>query len=79
MIGLPADPNDPEDRDVSAAAVQHALAEREARRVNRGGRPKGAAKQQVTLRLDKDIVEKLRASGAGWQTRVNEMLRRAVG
>ena len=40
------------------------------------GRPKlESPKQQVTLRLDADVIAKLRASGAGWQARVNELLR----
>ena len=48
----------------------------EGERLVRRGRPKlASAKRQVTLRLDPDIVERLRASGPGWQTRVNEALR----
>lgn len=45
------------------------------------GRPplRGEAKKQVTLRLDADLLEKFRATGAGWQTRLNETLRKAVG
>jgi len=40
------------------------------------GRPRKAqCKQQVTLRLDPDIVERFRASGKGWQTRMNDALR----
>jgi uncharacterized protein (DUF4415 family) len=35
-------------------------------------------KQQVTLRLDQDVLETFRASGAGWQGRINEALRKAV-
>jgi uncharacterized protein (DUF4415 family) len=46
---------------------------------SKGGRPKGATKEIVTLRIDKDVVAKLRASGPGWQSRVNAMLRKAVG
>lgn len=42
------------------------------------GRPAGETKEQVTLRIDKDVLEKLRASGRGWQSRVNEVLRKAV-
>ena len=45
------------------------------------GRPKGSLKadpkQQVTLRLDRDVIEKFRATGAGWQSRINEALRKA--
>ncbi len=36
-------------------------------------------KQQVTLRLDKIIVEKFKADGAGWQTRINQELRKIIG
>jgi uncharacterized protein (DUF4415 family) len=43
------------------------------------GRPLGSgSKMQVTLRLDIDVVEKLKAEGAGWQTRANAVLRRSV-
>ncbi len=45
----------------------------------RRGRPLGSgSKVQVTLRLDLDVVEKLKEEGAGWQTRANAALRRAV-
>jgi uncharacterized protein (DUF4415 family) len=51
---------------------------RVATRLRRGrGRPRSEApKQQVTLRLDADVIAGLRARGAGWQVRVNEVLRR---
>ncbi len=43
------------------------------------GRPrKESPKAQVTLRLDTEIVEHFKAGGAGWQTRINAALRRAV-
>lgn len=43
----------------------------------RRGRPLAVApKQQVTLRLDREVVAKLKASGPGWQTRTNEALKR---
>jgi uncharacterized protein (DUF4415 family) len=47
--------------------------------VKRGrGRPKVARpKQQITLRLDADIIERFRATGPGWQARINEALRKA--
>jgi uncharacterized protein (DUF4415 family) len=45
------------------------------------GRPPlgAAAKRQVTLRLDPDVIERFRAAGPGWQGRINEALRKAVG
>ena len=40
------------------------------------GRPRlAAAKRPVSLRLDSDVVERFRATGPGWQTRINEILR----
>jgi uncharacterized protein (DUF4415 family) len=45
----------------------------------RRGRPKSASpKQQVTLRLDRDLLEHFRAGGAGWQSRINATLRGAL-
>lgn len=78
MIAIPADPNDPEDFDVTHEALEQALAEREERRRVRAGRPAGSNKEQVALRIDKDVLAKFRATGPGWQTRINEALRRAV-
>ena len=46
--------------------------------VNRGGRPRGSDKEQIALRVDKDALARFRAMGAGWQSRMNEALRRAV-
>lgn len=46
----------------------------------RPGRPKGSgAKQPVSLRLDKDVLAHFRATGPGWQSRINEALRKAAG
>lgn len=45
--------------------------------IRRGrGRPKvDSPKQQVTMRLDADLIATMRASGPGWQVRANEALR----
>jgi len=43
------------------------------------GRPKAATtKEPVKLRLDADVLAALRASGEGWQTRINDTLRAAL-
>ena len=40
------------------------------------GRPRVEnPKQQVTMRLDADLIEAMRASGPGWQVRANDALR----
>jgi uncharacterized protein (DUF4415 family) len=44
------------------------------------GRPKlEAPKRQVSVRLDQNVIEKLQEAGPGWQTRMNEILKKAVG
>ena len=48
-------------------------------KVIRRGRPRGSSKDLVSLRLDKDIVDHFRATGPGWQTRMNNVLRKAAG
>ena len=43
------------------------------------GRPKSATtKEPVKLRLDADVLAALRASGDGWQTRINDTLRASL-
>lgn len=43
---------------------------------NRGRGPqKAPTKKQISIRLSADVVEGLRASGRGWQSRVDEHLR----
>jgi uncharacterized protein (DUF4415 family) len=48
--------------------------------LTRPGRPPTEnPKKQVTLRLDPDVIEKFRATGKGWQSRINAELRKALG
>jgi uncharacterized protein (DUF4415 family) len=43
------------------------------------GRPKAdVTKQAVSLRLDREIIAHFKAGGAGWQTRINEVLGKHV-
>lgn len=61
------------------SAAVHTPAQIAARR---RGRPVGSVqavtKEPVKLRLDADVLAALRASGDGWQTRVNETLRASL-
>ncbi|MQA19289.1 BrnA antitoxin family protein [Rugamonas rivuli] len=45
----------------------------------RRGRPVGSVKAKpkvpTTIRFDQDVLDALKASGRGWQTRVNEAVR----
>jgi uncharacterized protein (DUF4415 family) len=36
-------------------------------------------KQQVSLRIDEDVLEYFQAGGPGWQDRINDVLRKAAG
>ncbi len=58
------------------AEVVPELAELIRKRGERGPQ-KAPTKEQVTLRLDRDVVERFRATGAGWQKRINDVLRKA--
>jgi len=48
----------------------HAAIEAEIRK-----RGPAKTKEAISIRLDIDLVERLRASGPGWQSRVNDALR----
>jgi len=52
---------------------------REGDRIIRPGRPKSESpKEPVNIRLDADLVAHYRATGPGWQSRVNDALRKAA-
>lgn len=46
------------------------------------GRPMGSvkadAKVATNIRFDRDVIEALKASGPGWQTRANDLLREDI-
>ena len=45
----------------------------------RRGRPKLAqTKRHISLRLDQDVIDSFKATGPGWQARVNKALRKAA-
>ncbi len=49
-------------------------------KIVRRGRPKSASpKEAVNLRLDADVLGYFRETGSGWQSRINEALRKAAG
>jgi uncharacterized protein (DUF4415 family) len=67
--GIAADPDAAPDLSEPVAGI-----------VRRLGRPlKPDRKVSVTLRLDRDVVERFKATGAGWQTRINTALKRSKG
>lgn len=81
---IASDPDAPEATDEQIARAKPfaevfpALAD--AMRKNVGGRPRAEnPKVAVSLRLDQDVVARFKASGPGWQTRINSALRDAAG
>jgi uncharacterized protein (DUF4415 family) len=51
--------------------------EREA--AKRGRPPVESPKRQITLRLDEEIIQRYKQSGKGWQSRINDALRKSAG
>lgn len=48
--------------------------------VAKRGRPAlEKTKKPVTIRLDPDVVDAFKAAGKGWQSRMNDALRKAAG
>ena len=47
--------------------------------VKRGRRPSDSPKKAISLRVDADVLDKFKADGPGWQSRMNDALRKAVG
>ena len=44
------------------------------------GRPKSdSTKKAISLRIDEDVLDKFKADGPGWQSRMNAALRKAAG
>jgi uncharacterized protein (DUF4415 family) len=44
----------------------------------RTARPPAALREAVTIRLDRDVLAYFKAAGEGWQSRINEVLRKAA-
>jgi len=46
--------------------------------VNKGGRPRSAnPRKLISIRLPQDVIERWRATGPGWQTRMADRLAKA--
>ena len=78
---IDSDPDAPEATDQQIARAKpftEAFPElAEKMRTKVGGRPRSATpKVPVSIRLDQDVVAKFKATGPGWQSRINEILRR---
>ncbi|MBA3997812.1 MAG: hypothetical protein C0466_11660 [Candidatus Accumulibacter sp.] len=63
-------------RGIAVDADTYELAEADFAQLRQVGRPRAAVtKERITIRLSRDVVEQFRASGDGWQTRVDAALK----
>lgn len=44
---------------------------------SRGRPPVETPRQQISIRLEPDVIAKFKATGKGWQSRINDVLKRA--
>lgn len=65
---------DGEDEDDRPASAEELRAGVEAYRKQRGRPPGSGTKEQVSIRLDQTTLSAFRATGRGWQTRMNDAL-----
>jgi len=44
---------------------------------SRGRPPAEAPRRQISIRLEPDVIKKFKATGRGWQSRINDVLKNA--
>lgn len=79
--GIVADPDTREltDEDLARMRPAYEVAPHIVEAYRRGrGKQKAPTKERISICLDADLTAHFRASGKGWQTRLNDTLRRAV-
>jgi uncharacterized protein (DUF4415 family) len=64
-------------RDAAEAAFKSATT-RQAVPVAKAPAALPGVREQVTLRIDQDVLDAFRQEGAGWQDRINDALRQAL-
>ncbi|MHB1591345.1 MAG: BrnA antitoxin family protein [Sulfuricella sp.] len=61
---------------IAADPDTYELSDKEFTQLRRVGRPRAeVTKERITIRLSREVVEQFRASGEGWQTRVDAALK----
>jgi uncharacterized protein (DUF4415 family) len=63
------------DDEIDLSDIPEITPEMFARAVVRQGLPPEPRKEQVTLRIDSDVLDWFRSQGRGYQTRINALLR----
>lgn len=87
QAGIANDPDNPELTATEIAAMRPAAeilppelyAALTRRRPGQRGLQKALTKEQINIRLDRSVVDYFRATGPGWQRRINEALKKAIG
>ncbi|HUX44528.1 MAG TPA: BrnA antitoxin family protein [Terracidiphilus sp.] len=73
-------PYDPNDAEAARAWLQNADVTRKGKVVRRGkrGPQKAPTKKLVSLRLSPEVVDHFKATGPGWQTRIDTTLLKSI-
>ena len=83
---LPLTDDNGEVRELTEADIEHAVPfsalpldlQKTLRAIRRRGPQKEPTKVPTTIRFDSDVLTALKASGRGWQTRVNDAMREVL-
>lgn len=68
--------DDPINRGIAADPDTYELGIADLKQMKKIGRPKAeVTKERITIRLSPDVVEAFKASGTGWQTRIDTALK----
>lgn len=75
---IPYDPEDGPYNPNDEAATEAWLSKAVVIRPGQRGPQRAPTKKQVSLRLSPEVLAHFRATGKGWQTRIDDTLRRAI-
>ncbi|SMC62037.1 BrnA antitoxin family protein [Rhizobium sp. RU36D] len=71
--------NDPDDEEVSDENAKRPMSLKDALNRSRVREVSDVPREQISIMLDPDLIDHFKSSGDGWQGRLNDTLRKAVG